>query len=60
MGTRKLKTRDEIESTYKWNIEAMYKDAEAWNSDIDEIMAKTEAFSGRQGHATCLKTLSKL
>lgn len=50
MGTRKLKTRDEIDSTYKWNIEAMYKDAEAWNSDIDEIMAKTEAFSGRQGH----------
>lgn len=36
-GIVKLKKRDEIEQKYKWEIEKMYKDAEAWEEDFQKL-----------------------
>ncbi|MGN0659453.1 MAG: oligoendopeptidase F [Emergencia sp.] len=50
MGNKKLKNRNEIDQKYKWNIEAMYPDAQAWEADITAVQAMTEEFLSRQGH----------
>jgi len=52
MGSKKLKNRNEIEQQFKWNIEAMYENEEAWENDIQEVLAATEAFSTFQGRLT--------
>lgn len=52
MGNKKLKKRDEINKKYKWNIEAMYENEEAWNSDIEEVLKRTEEYKKYQGHIT--------
>lgn len=50
MGNKKLKTRDEIDSKYKWNIEAMYHSEDQWNKDLAEALDKADKFSRYKGH----------
>lgn len=38
---KKLKTREEIDSKYKWNIEKVYKDSQQWEKDFKQL--KVEA-----------------
>ena len=52
MGNKKLKNRNEIDQKYKWKIEDMYADAEAWEQDIQEVLSMTEDFSGFAGRLT--------
>lgn len=52
MGNKKLKNRKEIDSKYKWNIEAMYADDESWQKDIDDALKLTEDFAAYQGRLT--------
>ena len=47
-----LKTREEIQKEYKWNIEAMYQDDSLWESDYKEVQELTEKFMKHQGHIT--------
>jgi len=49
MGNKKLKRRDEIDSKYKWDIEAMYDSDEKWNQDIEDSIKKADDFSKYQG-----------
>lgn len=52
MGNKKLKNRTEIDQKYKWKIEDMYADAEAWQQDIDAVLAMTEDFGSYAGRLT--------
>lgn len=54
MKQNNLRTREEIESMYKWKIEAMYKDLGAWEKDFEilkEKASKIGEFSGKLGRA---------
>ncbi|MDD4583007.1 MAG: oligoendopeptidase F, partial [Eubacteriales bacterium] len=47
---KKTKTRDQIQSAFKWNIEAMYPDEEDWNKDCikaEELGKVFTSYSGR-------------
>jgi len=49
-----IKTRSEIDNKYKWNIERLYKDIEAWEQDFTNLKSKVpelESFSGRLSNA---------
>ncbi|MGN0702268.1 MAG: oligoendopeptidase F [Lentihominibacter sp.] len=50
MGSKELKTRDQIESKYKWNIQAMMPDESIIDGEFERIKkdaaAYTERFSG--------------
>jgi len=46
---KKIKTREEIPSQYKWNIEDMYSDEALWESDCRTAEAGGEAFKGYAG-----------
>ncbi len=46
---KKMKTRDQIEEKYKWNIEAMYAAQEDWERDFEETEKMAEAFTGFSG-----------
>ncbi|WP_425757479.1 oligoendopeptidase F [Ihubacter sp. rT4E-8] len=60
MGNKKLKNRNEIDKKYKWNIEAMYADANAWEKDIQLVLEMTHSFSKYQGKLTeSAKTLAE-
>ena len=51
---KKLKTRDQIEKQYKWNIEDMYAAQEDWEKDFTEAEKMSEeftSFSGRAGES---------
>ena len=51
---KKLKTRDEIDSMYKWNVEKMYKNSAAWEEDFEILKSKApkmKRFSGKLGKA---------
>jgi oligoendopeptidase F len=51
---KETKTRDQIDSKYKWNIEAMYPDEEQWKSDYRMVEDKAKdftAYSGRLGES---------
>lgn len=51
---KKLKTRDEIDSMYKWNVEKLYKDSEAWEEDFKILKSKApemKRFAGSLGNA---------
>ena len=37
MNSNELKTRDQIDKKYKWNIEAMISDDSAVDGDLDRI-----------------------
>lgn len=60
MGNKKIKNRNEIDQKYKWNIEAMYQNAAAWEADIAEVLQMCEAFAAYQGKLTeSAKTLAE-
>lgn len=47
---KKLKTREEISSEYKWDIEKVYASNEAWEKDFESLKKKAEKikdFSGK-------------
>ncbi|MBZ9609006.1 oligoendopeptidase F [Clostridium estertheticum] len=51
---KKLKTRDEIDSMYKWNVQKMYKSSAAWEEDFEILRSKApemQRFSGKLGTA---------
>lgn len=51
---KETKARDQIDSQYKWNIEAMYSDEEDWKRDYQIVEEKAKDFvqySGRLGES---------
>ncbi|MDO4870229.1 MAG: oligoendopeptidase F [Bacillota bacterium] len=44
MGSKELKTRDQIDSKYKWNIEAMISDESSIDSDLEELKQQASAY----------------
>jgi len=51
---KKLKTRDVIDSEYKWNVDKMYKNTEDWEEDFKLLKSKApkmQRFSGKLGTA---------
>lgn len=44
MNTKELKTRDQIDSKYKWNIEAMIPDESVISGELETIKKKAEAY----------------
>ncbi|MGH4124089.1 MAG: oligoendopeptidase F [Clostridium sp.] len=47
---KKLKTRDEINSTYKWKVDKMYENSVAWEEDFEILKSKApemKRFSGK-------------
>ncbi len=51
MGSKDLKTRDQIDKKYKWNIEAMIADESTIDKDLEDVKAQAsdyaEEFSGK-------------
>ncbi len=45
----KVKTRDQTDPKYKWNIEAMYANKQKWQKDYTKAMELSEAFTGYSG-----------
>lgn len=53
MSSKDLKTRDQIDKKYKWNIEAMISDESAIEPSLEEIKSKAEKYAGKYaGHLT--------
>lgn len=52
MGDKALKSRDQIDSKYKWNIEAMFPDEGQIERDIEEVLAQTKEYEKLAGHLT--------
>ncbi|MBZ9688820.1 oligoendopeptidase F [Clostridium estertheticum] len=51
---KKLKTRDEINSMYKWKVDKMYATSAAWEEDFEILKSKApemKRFSGKLGKA---------
>ena len=49
---KKLKTRDQVDSKYKWNVEKIYKDSAQWEKDFEILKSKVpemQKFSGKLG-----------
>ena len=44
MNTKELKTRDQIDSKYKWNIEAMTPDESVISGELESIKKEAEAY----------------
>jgi oligoendopeptidase F len=54
---KKLKTRGEIESKYKWNVEKMYSSDELWEEDfkrLQQIVPKLDEYNGKLNNSTSL------
>lgn len=47
MNSKKLKTRDQIDQKYKWNIEVMIPDESSVDSDLDDIKKRAEEYASR-------------
>lgn len=45
MGSKDLKTRDQIDKKYKWNIEAMIADESAIYKDLEDVKAQAALFA---------------
>lgn len=52
MNTKELKTRDQIDSKYKWNIEAMIPDESVISGELETIKKEAEAYG--EDFAGCL------
>lgn len=50
MGDKKLKTRDQIDSKYKWKIEKMYPVEADWDRDVTECVKMSQDFLSYQGN----------
>ncbi|MGH4138862.1 oligoendopeptidase F [Clostridium sp.] len=51
---KRLKTRDEINSTFKWKVDKMYINSAAWEEDFQILKSKApkmQIFSGKLGRA---------
>lgn len=49
MGEKNIKSRNDIDSKYKWKIELMYPDRKSWDEDVDAAMKMTESFLSYRG-----------
>ena len=45
MSDKKLKTRDQIDGKFKWNISKMYPDEAVWDEDFNKVMSIADAFT---------------
>lgn len=45
MGAKDLKTRDQIDKKYKWNIEAMIADESTIDKDLEDVKAQASAYA---------------
>ena len=52
MSDKSLKTRDQIDQRYKWNIEDMFPDETAIDATIEEVLAQTKDYGRFAGHLT--------
>lgn len=53
MNTKELKTRDQIDSKYKWNIEAMIPDESVISGELETIKKEAEVYGENfAGHLT--------
>lgn len=52
MSDKSLKTRDQIDDKYKWNIEGMFPDEARIHQDIAQVLEQTKAFGGFAGRLT--------
>lgn len=52
MSDKALKTREQIDNKYKWNIEAMFPDEAQIEQDIKEVLAQTKEYEKLAGHLT--------
>jgi len=50
MGNKKLKSRNEIDNKFKWDIEAMYDSDDVWNKDLSDALSMASEFEGFKGH----------
>ncbi|MCB2360390.1 oligoendopeptidase F [Clostridium estertheticum] len=49
---QKLKTRDQVDGKYKWNVEKIYENSSVWEKDFEILKAKVpnmKKFSGKLG-----------
>lgn len=46
---QKIKTRDEVEEQYQWDLSVMYQDEAVWEADLLRAGELAEAFSGYAG-----------
>ncbi len=49
MCAKEVKTRDQIDKKYKWNIEDMYASDELWEKDYAEALKAAEAYGRFEG-----------
>ena len=47
---KRLKSREEIDPKYKWNIEKMYRNQETWERDFNIVKDSAKALAEYQGH----------
>lgn len=52
MSDKLLKQRSDIDSKFKWDIEAMYPDEAQWEKDIADCVSAAEKFTRFQGKVT--------
>lgn len=55
METKKLPKRSEVEEKYKWRIEDLYANDDAWQSEYDkmkELLEKASEYEGRLGKSS--------
>ncbi|WAH39283.1 oligoendopeptidase F [Alicyclobacillus dauci] len=46
---KRLRTRDEIDDKYKWDLEAIYPSESDWQKDADKLEELLQQFAGLQG-----------
>jgi len=49
MTTQKIKTRDQVEETYTWDLTAMFADDAAWEQELTELQEKLPKLAAVQG-----------
>lgn len=49
---KKLKNRSEIDNKFKWDIESMYADNNAWESDYEKSLSLSDEYKKYQGKLT--------
>lgn len=49
MDNKQLKNRSEIENKFKWDIESMYPDNSAWETDYEKALKLSEDYKKYQG-----------
>ena len=46
---KKLRLREDIPSSYKWNIEKIYKDSTQWEEEFENLKGKSKSLLNFQG-----------